>query len=124
MLLKGPVSVKAPPVAAVTVKLVAEVAVDPPAVTVIAPLVAVAGTVAISCVEVALVTVAGTLLKLTVLLAAVELKLVPAMVTAVPGAPEVGVKLDIAGDVPVTEAGLPPPPPHADSNKETRNSAL
>jgi hypothetical protein len=56
------------------------------------PLVAVAGTVTVSDVDVALVTLAVTPLNLTMLLAAVALKLVPVMVTVDPKAPEVGMK--------------------------------
>lgn len=101
--------------AVATKKLVAEVAVPPAVVTDIVPLVAVAGTVTVSDVVVAPVTVAVTPLNLTVLLAAVALKLVPVMVTDDPVAPEVGVKLDMVGVVPAAPtvkfvADVPVPP--------------
>jgi len=65
---------------AVTVKL-GPVAVCPPTSTFTGPLVAPEGTVVTSCVVEALVSVASVPLKVTVLLAVVELKLVPVMVT-------------------------------------------
>src|SRR3989338_536967 len=86
-----------PPAVPETVKLVAEVAVCPPTNTVMLPLVAEAGTVTTSCVVVALLTLAATPLNLTVLLPSAALKLVPVMVTDVPTAPELGVKLATVG---------------------------
>lgn len=84
--------------AAVTIKI--PVTPIPPAVdTKIGPT-AVAGTVTISCVVVALITLAIALPNVTVLPVAIALKLVPVMVTSVPSAPEVGVKLVIVGAVP------------------------
>jgi hypothetical protein len=79
------------------VKFDAVVTVTPLTVTEIGPLVAPAGTVTVSVVEVAPVTVATTPLNRTVLLANVVLKLVPVMVTVAPTAPLVGVKPDMVG---------------------------
>lgn len=81
----------------ITVKSDADVPVCPPTVTVILPVVAPLGTVAISCVAEAEVTVAVTLLNFTVLLPGVVLKFVPLMVIPVPDTPEVGVKLETVG---------------------------
>src|SRR5438309_8576365 len=83
----------------VTVKLLALVAVPPGVVTLIGPLVAPLGTVAV--IEVAELTlkVALTALKVT---AVAPLKLVPLIVTTVPTAPLVGVKLVIVGALAVT----------------------
>jgi hypothetical protein len=86
-----------------TVKLPLLVAVVPPTVTFILPLVAPAGTVVTSCVEVAEVTTAAVPLKETPSLAGVELKFVPVIVTEVPTAPLVGVKLEIVGAGVATE---------------------
>jgi hypothetical protein len=80
-----------------TVKSPEEVAVWLLTVTVIAPDVAPEGTVIVSCVVVAAVTVAVVPLNVTVLLAAVALKLRPVMTTVVPTAPLAGVKLVIDG---------------------------
>jgi len=81
-----------------TVKLPLLVPVLLPTVTDIVPVVAVVGTVATSLVVVADVTAATVPLNLTVLLEIVELKFVPLMVTEVPGAPLVGLKLVTVGD--------------------------
>ena len=78
-----------------TVKLPLLVPVRPPTVTLTGPVAAVIGTLVESDVAVAEVTVAVTPLNLTVLLAAVVLKLVPLIVTAVPPMP-------LDGDSPVT----------------------
>ena len=75
------------------VKLVVEVTLTPPTVTVIGPAVAVGGTVAVRVLAVAAVTVAATPLNFTVLLDVVVLKPDPTMVTEAPGAPEAGLKL-------------------------------
>jgi len=80
-----------------TVKLLPLVAVSPATVTLIVPVVAPLGTVATRLVVVAEVTVAVVPLNLTVLLAAVELKFVPEIVTEEPTAPLVGLKLEIVG---------------------------
>jgi hypothetical protein len=80
-----------------SVKLDPLVTVTPLTVTEIGPLVAPAGTITVSVVEVAPVTVAATPLNCTVLFAGVVLKLVPVIVTVAPTAPLVGVKLDIVG---------------------------
>lgn len=93
----APVGAEGIPPPVLTVKLLVEVAVPPAVVTVIVPVVAPVGTVAIICVAVELVTVACVPLNLTVLLAAVVEKFVPVMVTAVPIAPLVGEKLVIVG---------------------------
>ena len=85
---------------AVTVKDEADFAVTPADVTVIVPLVAVAGTVTASDVAVAAVTVAVVPLNLTTLFPAVASKFTPLMVTAVPAMPRSGVKLCMAGAVP------------------------
>jgi hypothetical protein len=83
---------------AVTVKLVALVAVVPPTVTVIFPVVAPAGTVVVIEVAVLAVTTAVVPLNLTVLLARIVLKLVPVIITVAPTGPLVGEKLDTVGD--------------------------
>jgi hypothetical protein len=77
-----------PPIKVYTVKLDGEVALDPfPSATVIGPEVAPAGTVVTIWVEVELVTTAVVPLNLTTLPAGLVLKLVPVMVTFVPGNP-------------------------------------
>ncbi|HLO25550.1 MAG TPA: hypothetical protein VK187_05510, partial [Geobacteraceae bacterium] len=73
--------------AAVTVKLIGEVPVRIPTVTVIVPVVAPVGTIVTIWVEVELVTIAFCPLNLTMLSAAVVLNLVPVMVTTVPIGP-------------------------------------
>ena len=83
----------------VTVKSVALVAVLPDTVTVIFPVVAPAGTVAVMLVVVLAVAVAVVPLKRTVLFAGVALKFVPVIVTVAPIRPDVGVKLVIVGRV-------------------------
>ena len=81
-------------VGAGTVKLVPEVAVPTAVETLMGPVVAPFGTVALIDVAVLVTMVAGTPLKVT----AVALpRLVPVMVTLLPAAPEVGVKLVITG---------------------------
>ena len=84
-------------VVGIRVKLVALVAVCPLTETVIAPLVAPDGTVAVRPVEVALATVAVVPLNCTVLLKAVVLKFVPVMVTDEPTKEVVGVNVEIPG---------------------------
>jgi len=84
--------------AAVTVKLVALVAVLPAMVTVIVPVVAPAGTVVVILVTVLAVTIAVVPLNFTVLLAGVVLKFVPMIFTDVPTGPEVGVKDAMVGN--------------------------
>jgi hypothetical protein len=79
------------PVAPVTVKATALVAVLVPTVTLIGPVVAAEGTVATISVWVAEVTAAVTPLNLTVLLVGVVEKPVPKMVTVVPSGPLFGV---------------------------------
>jgi hypothetical protein len=81
------------------VKLVEDVAVLPPTVTVIGPVVAPTGTVVMIWVEVQLVTAAAVPLNLTALLAGVVLKFVPVMVIVSLTWPLVGVKLVIVGTV-------------------------
>jgi hypothetical protein len=76
-------------VTVVTLKLVALVAVPPGVVTVILPVVAPAGTVAVTDVAVLVVNVAVTPLNLT---AVTPVRLVPVIVTFVPTGPLVGVK--------------------------------
>jgi len=83
----------------VTVKLPVDVVVSPFTVTEMVPEVAPAGTVTVSWVAVAAVTVANMPLNLTVLSAAVVLKLVPVMVIVVPTPPVAGVKLVMVGAV-------------------------
>ena len=80
-----------------TVKLLLLVAVFPPTVTLTLPVVAPSGTVMVSLVAVGDVTVAVVVPILTVLEAAVVLKLVPLMVTMVPTGPEVGLKPVMVG---------------------------
>ncbi len=80
-----------------TEKLPVEVAVPPAVVTVSVPVVAPVGTVVVIDVAVAAVTVACVPLNLTVLLAAVVLKLLPLIVTEAPTAPLVGEKEYMAG---------------------------
>jgi hypothetical protein len=66
-------------------------------VTEIGPEVALGGTKATSRVELALLTLAAVSLNLTVLVPGVEPKLEPLIVTAAPGAPLSGLKLEILG---------------------------
>ena len=80
-----------------TVKLVALVAVLPPTVTEIGPVVAPDGTVAVILVDVLAVTVAAVPLNITMLFAGVVSKFVPVMVTVVPMGPLAGAKLVIVG---------------------------
>jgi len=82
-----------------TVKSVALVAVLPPTVTVIFPVVAPAGTVVVILVAVLAVTTAVVLLNFTVLFTGVALKFVPVIVTTVAAGPLAGVKLVIVGNV-------------------------
>ena len=70
----------------------------PLTVTDIGPDVAPEGTLTVMLVEVEAVTVAGVPLNVTVLLAGVELKLVPVIVIVVPTAPLPGLKLVMVGD--------------------------
>src|SRR5438309_3393558 len=81
----------------ITVKLVALVAGPPRVVTLIGPVEAPEGTMAVRLVAEAEVTVAVTPLNLTSFLRASGSKLVPVIVTAVPGGPLVGVKLVMVG---------------------------
>jgi hypothetical protein len=74
-----------------------DVAVFPPTVTVIFPVVAPVGTEVTIWVAVALVTFVVVPLNFTVLLIAVVLKLVPVIVTVAPTRPLAGVKLVIVG---------------------------
>ena len=78
-----------------TTKFVLLVAVPAGLVTVMGPVVAPAGTVAVICVLLLTVKVAATLLKRT---SVVPVKFVPVMVTEVPTGPEVGEKLVMVGD--------------------------
>ena len=85
-----------------TVKLVELVAVPPGVVTLIGPVVAVDGTVAVICVAEFTTNVAVTLLKVTPVVVklaplTVPLKFVPVILTDVPGAPKVGVNDVIVG---------------------------
>ena len=81
----------------VTVKFVVLVAVPPWVVTLIGPVVVPEVTMAVRLVTEAEVTVAVTPLNLTSFLLASGSKLVPVIVTAVPGRPLLGVKLVIVG---------------------------
>ncbi|MGA7827829.1 MAG: hypothetical protein WCA04_09220, partial [Geobacteraceae bacterium] len=92
---KGATAVMAAP--GVTVKLAGDVAVLLPTITVTDPVVAPAGTVVTIWVAVELVTTAAVPLNITMLLAGVVLKLVPVMVTVVPGGPEDGAREVIVG---------------------------
>ena len=89
-------------VVVLTVKLLAELAVTLPTVTAIIPELAPEGTFTINEVAVAAETVATVPLNLTILLASVELKFVPVMVTVAPTAPLAGEKLVIVGSGTVT----------------------
>ena len=80
-----------------TMKLVNEVDLAPAVITEIGPLVAAAGTVAVTLVAVAAVTVAFTPLKMTVFSAATALKLTPLITTELPVLPLAGAKLVMAG---------------------------
>src|SRR6266849_1147554 len=80
-----------------TIKLVALCAVPPVVVTIMVPVVAVGGTVAMSVVLVAEITEAETPANLTWLLAGTGSKFCPVTVTFVPALPDVGVKLLIVG---------------------------
>lgn len=83
-----------------TAKFVVVVAVDPPTVTEMGPVVAPEGTVTVRELVVAAVTVATVPLNLTVSLAGVALKACPWIVTVVPMPPCAGVKLKMASVVP------------------------
>jgi hypothetical protein len=87
--------------AAVTVKLTPLLA-WPPTVTTTFPVVAPVGTVTVTLVALHAVAVAAVPLKVTVLEPWVEPKFVPAIVTDVPTAPELGFKLVIVGAAAVT----------------------
>ena len=80
-----------------TTNSVSELATLPPIVTDILPVVAAGGTMATICVAVAEVTDATSLLNFTRLSAAAMLKLVPVMVTELPGRAEAGVKETMVG---------------------------
>jgi hypothetical protein len=86
-----------------TVKLVALVAVPAAVVTVMGPVVAPVGTVAMRLVAVAAVKLAVTPLNFTVLLAGTGSKFVPVIVTEVPTGPSVGVNVVIVGACCVTK---------------------
>jgi hypothetical protein len=83
--------------AGTNVKLLPLVPVKPLAVTVIGPVDALAGTVAVNEVALAAVTVPATPLNLTLFAASVAPKFVPVRVTEVPAGPLEGVKPVIAG---------------------------
>lgn len=85
------------PVGVVTVKSVALVAVLPPTITVIFPVVAPPGTDVVMLVVVLAETLVAVPLNLTVLSTGVVLKLVPVMVTVLPIGPLEGVKLVMVG---------------------------
>ena len=87
-----------------TVKTLLLVAVLHPKVTEIVPVVAPTGTVVVILVEVLAVTTAAVPLNFTMLFAGVASKLVPAMVTELPIAPEVGAKEVIVGTRPLENA--------------------
>ena len=88
----------------VTMKLVELELVFPATVTAIGPVVAPTGTVVVIVVEVLAVTIAAVPLKVTVLLAAIELKFVPVIETVAPTNPEGGVKeIIVGGNAAVTE---------------------
>jgi hypothetical protein len=101
------VIVEAPP----TTKSVALLAVPLGVVTVILPVVAPVGTVAVICVELLNVNAVGTPLNFTLV---TPVKFVPVTVTTVPTAPLVGVNDVIVGHVEgmvnVPLAAVPPPP--------------
>jgi hypothetical protein len=80
-------------VVVVTVKSLEDVPVCPFTVTAILPVLTPEGTVTVSCVVVAAVTVAVAPLKVTVLFVVTALKFSPVMVTVSPATPLVGVKL-------------------------------
>jgi hypothetical protein len=100
-----------PVIRGVTMKLVVLVAVPAGVVTLIAPLVAFAGTVKVICVPLLTVNAAEVPLSLT---AVAPRRLPPWMTTLIPGAPPAGLKLVIDGPVatptPVTVLDAPPPP--------------
>ena len=78
-----------------TTKSLTELIVFPPIVTVIFPVVASAGTVTVSCVAVAALTVATTSLNFTSLSDGVVLKLEPVIITVVPTTPLAGANPDM-----------------------------
>lgn len=93
--------------AVVTVKLVALMAVAPPTSTVIVPVVAPAGTAVTILVVVGVPLIAAvTPLNLTILLAAVVLKLVPVMVTEEPTLPAIGLNPVMVGTTTVKSLAL------------------
>src|SRR2546425_4776074 len=81
----------------VTVKFVVLVAVPPRVVTLMGPVVAPEGTIAVIVVVVAAVTVAGTPLNVTSFLLASGSKLVPVIVTAAPDSPLEGLNPVMVG---------------------------
>lgn len=81
----------------VTMKLLLLTAVCPATLTVIFPVVAPVGTATVSCVVVAVSTVAAVPWNLTVFRVGTCEKLVPTMVTAVPTGPKIGLKLVMVG---------------------------
>ena len=85
----------------ITMKLVELVPVWPLTFTVIAPVVAPAGTEVVMLVAVLAVTVASVPLNFTLLFAGVVSKFVPAIVTDVPTPPLIGLKLEMVGCVSV-----------------------
>ena len=105
----------------------------PPVVTEIGPVVAPVGTVTVIDVGLAAETVATTPLNLTILLAIVELKLVPEMVTVVPTEALAGLNDVIDDDAAGVTPPVPTPPfdevgldePHPDmTHKTTDNIAV
>lgn len=82
-----------------TEKLAAVVVLNAPMVTEILPVEAPAGTVVVIVVAVELVTTAGVPLKLTTLLDALALKLVPVIVTVVPATPALGLNPVMTGGI-------------------------
>jgi hypothetical protein len=92
----------------VTVKLTPLLALlgDPPMLTTTFPVVAPLGTGTTMLVALQLVGVAATPLKVTVLVLWVEPKFAPVIVTGVPTCPDVGLRLEIVGPLPLANVQL------------------
>jgi hypothetical protein len=104
--------------AALTVNVAALLAM-PPTVTTTPPVVAALGTGTTILVALQLVGVPAVPLKTTVLVPCEDPKFAPAIVTAVPVGPEVGLSTVMLGAVGVFPPLLPPPPPEEQPNSRT-----
>jgi hypothetical protein len=102
---------------ALTVNVAALLAI-PPTVTITPPVVAALGTGTTMLVALQLVGVPAFPLNVTVLVPCEDPKFVPAIVTAVPTAPDVGLSTVMLGAVGVFPPLFPPPPPDEQPNSK------